>query len=214
MPEGGFLEQKSGSRGGLVIVVALHAAAFTALALSKGPQFIRDLDGPTVMTSIPIPDPPPPNDDPQRQQRESHLTTPPLPIPNPIPDPLPYHDPEPLPHVPDPGPTGTAFAEADRPVLPTPDIRSEAVMLASNLQPPYPTDEQSAGRSGSVRLRVTIGPDGRVTAAERISATSNAFWRVTERQALSRWRFRPATVNGRPVSSTRVMTVTFRIEDA
>jgi len=52
-----------------------------------------------------------------------------------------------------------------------------------------------------------------VTAVQRLSATSDAFWRVTERQALSRWRFRPATVDGRPVETSREMTVTFRIED-
>jgi hypothetical protein len=31
---------------------------------------------------------------------------------------------------------------------------------------------------------------------------------------LRHWRFRPATVDGRPIEATRVMTVTFRIQDA
>jgi protein TonB len=211
MTEGGFLEQKSGSRSGLVIVAALHVAAFTALALSKGPQFIRDVGGPIVITPIPIPDPPPPNPDPPPPQPESRLTTPPISDPLPIPDAFPHHDPDPFPHVPDPGPAGTGYAEAVRPQLPTPAIRREAEILAVNLQPPYPTDEQ---RDGSVRLRVSIGPDGRVTAVERISATSSAFWRVTERQALSRWRFRPATLGGRPIASSKVMTVIFRLDEA
>ena len=57
-------------------------------------------------------------------------------------------------------------------------------------------------------------PNGRVTAVERLSATSDAFWRATQRQALSRWRFRPATLDGRPVEGIKVMTVTFRIQDA
>ena len=67
--------------------------------------------------------------------------------------------------------------------------------------------------NGTVRIRVTIGTDGRVRAAERVSATSDAFWAAAERQALTRWRFRPATVDGRPIESTRTMTIHFRIED-
>ena len=63
-----------------------------------------------------------------------------------------------------------------------------------------------------MRLRVTIGADGRVKAVQRLDATSDAFWRSTERHALSRWRFRPATVDGRPVESTKVLTITFQIE--
>jgi protein TonB len=84
--------------------------------------------------------------------------------------------------------------------------------FADAMQPAYPTSEQRAQRDGSVRLRVTIGADGRVKAVERLSATSDAFWRATQRHALSRWRFRPATVDGRPVESRKVLSVHFRIE--
>ena len=99
---------------------------------------------------------------------------------------------------------------------PAPPVRRGAEIdprFASALQPQYPASEQRAGRTGTVVIRVTIGADGRVRAAERVSATSDAFWAAAERQALSRWRFRPATVDGRPVESSRVMTIHFRIED-
>ena len=36
---------------------------------------------------------------------------------------------------------------------------------------------------------------------------------MTEQQALSHWRFRPATVDGRPVEDSKVMSLVFRIED-
>ena len=96
-------------------------------------------------------------------------------------------------------------------------MRREAQLdprYAGDLQPPYPERERTAGRGGVVRIRLTIAPNGRVTAVERLAATSDAFWRVTERQVLNRWRFRPATLDGRPVQGTKVMTVNFRIEDA
>ena len=97
---------------------------------------------------------------------------------------------------------------------PAPPVRIEAQLdprFASALQPQYPASEQRAQNSGTVRIRVTIGTDGRVRAVERVSATSDAFCAAAERQALSRWRFRPATVDGRPVESIKVMTVHFRI---
>ena len=81
---------------------------------------------------------------------------------------------------------------------------------AGQLQPPYPAAEQRAQREGRVQVRVTIAPSGRVSAVVRLMATSDAFWRVTEQQALNHWRFRPATVDGRPVEGSKVMTLIFR----
>ena len=101
------------------------------------------------------------------------------------------------------------------PDLPPPPVRVEAQFdprFAADLQPPYPPSEEAAQREGRVRIRLTIGADGRVKAVQRLSATSDAFWRATERHALSRWRFRPATVDGRPVESSKVMNLTVRIE--
>jgi protein TonB len=63
-----------------------------------------------------------------------------------------------------------------------------------------------------VRLRLTIGADGRVKAVRRLAASSDAFWSATERHARARWRFRPATLDGRPIESSKVMTVFFRID--
>ena len=83
---------------------------------------------------------------------------------------------------------------------------------ADDLQPPYPPSEQRLERDGIVRVRLTIGSDGRVKTIERLSATSDAFWRSTQRHALARWRFRPATLDGSPVESSKVMNVYFRIE--
>ncbi len=57
-----------------------------------------------------------------------------------------------------------------------------------------------------------IGTDGRVKRAERVSAASDAFWAATERRALDKWRFRPATRDGVPVEAWRTMTVRFELE--
>jgi protein TonB len=84
-------------------------------------------------------------------------------------------------------------------------------MTSGDLQPPYPTAEQRLEREGRVVIRVTIGTDGRVKAAQKVSATSDAFYTATERHARARWRFRPATVDGQAVETTKTLTVVFRL---
>ena len=124
---------------------------------------------------------------------------------------------DPLPPLRDTLPPGPVVVPKADPV-PIPDpVRVEARFddrYADALQPPYPPSEQRAQRDGLVRLRVTIGTDGRVKAVERISATSDAFWGMAERHARTRWRFRPATVDGRPVESQKMMTLHFLIQNA
>lgn len=85
---------------------------------------------------------------------------------------------------------------------------------AQDFQPEYPAQEMRAQRDGLVTLRVLIGTDGRVKSVEQVSATSDAFFAVTKRQALGKWRFRPATRGGVAEESWKTMTVRFRIEDA
>ena len=217
MSQGGFYDQKTIRPSGLALVIGLHAAALAALVLVKGPEYVRPDFGRTAAVFIPIPPPPPEDPLPQPKQIRQQVqapSTPTLPPPvidlqpmGPIFPPLPPAPPAPrVEHQ-------VAMVEATRIDLPDP-VRVEAVFdtRAGDLQPPYPPSEQRAEREGQVRVRVTIGTDGRVKAVQRISATSDAFWAVTERHALGHWRFRPATVDGRPVESTKVMNLMFRLE--
>jgi len=82
---------------------------------------------------------------------------------------------------------------------------------AGDLQPVYPPSEQRAGREGRVVVRVLIGTDGRVKAVEPVSATSDAFLDTTRRQAIGKWRFRPATRDGVPVESWKRIGVSFSL---
>jgi protein TonB len=212
MPATGYYQQKTGSPSGFALVVLLHAAVFAALILIKGPQINRIFHPPTIVTLIPtdpIPDPirPPP----QTSRTEPHQST--ITQTETVIDThvtgqtvdLTDHPPV----FTDPGPPhATEIASTY-----VPPVRHEARLIGNDLQPPYPASEQHAQREGVVRLRVTIGPDGRVTAVERLSATSDAFWLATQRQALGRWRFRPATLDGHPVEGSQVMTVQFRLDD-
>ncbi|PVX31266.1 energy transducer TonB [Sphingomonas pokkalii] len=111
----------------------------------------------------------------------------------------------------DPGPT--ILPDLPKPMLPLVGANPDPRYL-QDFQPEYPAQEMRAQRDGLVTLRVLIGADGRVKAVEPVSATSDAFFAVTKRQALGKWRFRPASRGGVAEESWKTMTVRFRIEDA
>ena len=52
-----------------------------------------------------------------------------------------------------------------------------------------------------------------MTGIERLSATDEAFWIATQRHALRKWRFRPATRDGVPTASSKLLTIHFRLTD-
>lgn len=220
----GFLEQKPRSPTGFGLVLLLHGAVIGGVLMIKGPEIIAKR-GAIDIIDIREPTPPPPIDPPRPTERRD------IPLPPPstpfVPD-----------TVVDPPPTGERFASGpptdtwdsrtatsdagtggggtatippiDRP-RPEP-VRTQALFSRGvDQQPPYPVAELRAGREGSVRVQVRIGTDGRVKAISRISATSDAFWRATERHARDSWRFRPATEDGRPVESNKTLTVHFRL---
>jgi protein TonB len=221
MAQQGFLEQKPRSPGSLTIVIALHGAAIAALMLAKM-EYVRT---PTVITgayNVKPDKPPPPPEDPKpvdpKQQVKSRIDT-----VTPIVRPLVFNDvviADPKPSDPvtfDPRPIGPVTfdppADPPKPTPPPPPVREEArIDPRAKLQPPYPAVEERAEVTGSVTVVVTIGTDGRVKDVEKVRAASDAFYRATEQQALRHWRFRPATVDGKPVESRKTMTVHFRLD--
>lgn len=216
MSQGGFFEQKRASPGSLAVVVVLHVGVLGAVALVKGPEFTKHIFPPTHVTFVPLPqDPPPVPPEPVRvPEPRMTVVTPQVPNLPPLPRNPQIEVPQ-GPVGPPLTPIGTGTVAPPEPPAHVP-VRRDADFdprFAANLRPPYPASEQRAQRDGTVRIRVTIGTDGRVRAAERVSATSEAFWAAAERQALTRWRFRPATIDGRRVESVKVLTLHFRIED-
>ena len=215
----GFYEQKTVRPGGMALVIALHAAAFAGLVLIKTDIITRDNPITRVFTVTPPPEPkqePPPEPRRETPRQQSVLDAPTPVVPTRQPGPVVTERPVPPqpPYFPPAHETLIADLTPDLPRVP---VRVEAQLdprHAGELQPPYPPSEEARQNDGTVRVRVTIGADGRVKAIARLSATSDAFWRATERHALAHWRFRPATEDGRPVESTKVMNVIFRIGEA
>jgi TonB family protein len=71
--------------------------------------------------------------------------------------------------------------------------------LAGNTLPAYPDAARKAGRQGDVILKVHISATGEVTEVELIRG-EEPFASVAI-AAVRTWRYRPATVDGRPARS-------------
>ncbi len=212
MTEGGFFERKPINTTGLTIVIAMHAAVLTALALSKT-EVIREVFPITRAKLIPLKDDPPKlkPDKPKPVPKQTFVTQPKPDLVLPkfqTTDFTKTDDPPPLPTVEGPIVQPLRVETVDPPQ----PVRLAAVLDGrSELQPSYPSSEQRAGTEGSVTVRVLVGTDGRVKAVEKVRAASEGFFRSTERQARLHWRFKPATLDGRPVESWQVMTVHFQL---
>ncbi|WP_380783149.1 TonB family protein [Sphingomonas sp. R86520] len=168
-------------------------------------------------------------------------TPPPPPEPSPPADPLIRQQPRPAPR-PDapaplvPTPADTGFTVAPDPLPYTPPIGVDGAGIgtvavdppkpapvfvqpgidpryAADFQPSYPSEERRAEREGRVAVRVLVGIDGRVKQVERISATTDTFYRATLDRALAKWRFKPATRDGVPVEAWRAMSLTFVLQN-
>lgn len=209
--------------GGLTAAVAINVGLIAALMFA-GPTILPN-DPIRILetTNIPIDQPPPEPPKPQPETEDAVANRPTETIVAPIPlVPTPSTSDlvttvtitPPVPPMPlvgtDPGPV-VIPTPAPLPPLIAPQIDPR---YASAFQPTYPPAERRANRDGRVTVRVLVGTDGRVKQIERVTATSDAFWQVTQDRALRSWRFKPASRAEIPVEAWRTMTLTFRMEDA
>lgn len=83
--------------------------------------------------------------------------------------------------------------------------------LAGNPQPVYPPLARRRGLEGRVVLRVAVAADGAVQEVTVLRGSGHAMLDEAAREAVSRWRFRPATTGAGPVSAAVEIPVSFRL---
>jgi protein TonB len=91
-------------------------------------------------------------------------------------------------------------------------IRPPRPFMAGNAAPEYPLASRRRGEEGRVTLLVQVDPQGRVL---DLSVLGSSGFQALDREAertVRRWRFEPATQEGRPVFSTVPVVITFRLE--
>jgi protein TonB len=173
-------------------------------------QRIKDFTATSIPAEQPKPIPTPkPVEHKQTPQQKSLYVPPTHPTVTPLDPPVVDFGKVPTISEPPTGGTGT-FVEPVK-TTPLPVIVGPVVdpRYASSFQPAYPANEIRGGNAGRVTVKVLIGVDGRVKDIEKISAASDSFWEATRRQALAKWRFKPATRDGEPYETWKTMNVSF-----
>jgi TonB family protein len=78
----------------------------------------------------------------------------------------------------------------------------------TKVQPRYPAKAKRVNASGPVDVQVTISAEGRVIEAKATSG--HTLLREAAEEAARQWVFKPATLNGAPVETQRVLTFLFK----
>ncbi len=110
--------------------------------------------------------------------------------------PLPAPPPIAAPATP-PAPSTATMAPGDMPI----PLESPA--------PRYPPQALRRGESGTVLLRVHVGPDGVPYAVDLVQSSHSRLLDRAASEAVRRWRFLPAQRNGRPVSGIVEVPIAF-----
>jgi len=205
---------------GLLVWAAAAALAFHfgALALrlpQREPPPAPSRVDPIPLAPLPLPPPPPPERTP-RTPRELHRL---LPVPDPTPaapepireprppsvEPLATHD-EPL--------IGPLEAPPARPrrLAGTPGVIDPEIIPESRVQPRYPEAARLARQGAALVLRAVVRADGSVDEVEVLRCDRPGLgFESSAVEAVRRWRYLPATVEGRPVEVYLTILVDFEV---
>ena len=94
----------------------------------------------------------------------------------------------------------------------TPPVRKKA-KLKKRVKPRYPKAALRAGIEGTIVFLLTIGPDGRVKKVKAIGKPLGYGLDQAAEKAVKMWTYRPATVDGKPITSVKRVKVEFVLED-
>lgn len=211
---------RAGSPKALTLIIAGHAVLIAAVMTAKMELVTGTPFDPTDIVNIPI-DPPPPPPPPEPTPKVEPRPTEPLiqdPVIDRTPPIVPMGQNKPIELATGPSfPTVPPFG-GDA-VVPEPP-RHVPVKLgprfATNeaaVRPPYPNDKIRLQEEATLKLRLTIDARGRVIAVEPVGAADPSFLAAARRHILRAWRYKPATEDGVAVTSTTVITLSFRLED-
>ena len=91
--------------------------------------------------------------------------------------------------------------------------RAAVGITATHTVPPYPVVERRLGIEGTVTLRLTVGTEGQVTAAEVVtSAGREALDQAARAWIIGHWRYRPALKDGNPAVTQLLASVTYSLK--
>ena len=209
------IARRGDSPSTLLFIIGAHVTALAVVMSMKMdlPQIVRAPI--TEIIDVPIQPPPPPNPEPAKPHTApSNLDRVDPVIPTPLPDPVPFD-----PKLADNSDFGTIVGPItpDPPALPDKIVEPvrtgpRLATPADLLRPPYPQSKLDSQQEASLRLKLSIDERGRVVAVDPVGPADPAFLNAARKHLMARWRYQPATVDGRPLASTTVITLRFELE--
>jgi protein TonB len=209
--------KRQSSPNALLFVISVHVALLAVVMSAKMDLPARLHPGPRLIR-IPIaPPPPPPAGSTVKPRPQQHMTTV---VDKPDPTvPLPPIGDQPVATGGDQTGVGpiAGGGTAVTPVIPKPmitPIHHDPRLLTppSELKPPYPPSKILSEEEAVLRLRLAIDEHGRVVAVDPVGAADRAFVDAARRHLIARWRYQPATEDGRAVASSMVITLRFQLD--
>jgi protein TonB len=85
------------------------------------------------------------------------------------------------------------------------------IIPLQRIAPQYPRQAARDGITGSVKLEITVNPDGSVREAHVIESKPRGVFDSAAVTAVLRWRFKPKVVDGQPVAQKGVQEVEFNL---
>lgn len=215
-PTPGFADQRRHPQA-MLLIIGVHAVLIGAVMTARMAVPVIDDHGPIIVDWIKSPPPPPPPEPTPETPRPRNPTTSSVDRAEPIiPAPRPTDQTFDQTPAPDPGTIAGSDVDPDPPVftstLPTP-VRVAARFATPDwlVRPPYPADKQRLEEEAVLRLRLLIDERGRVTGVEPIGHADRSFLDAARKHLMAKWRYKPATEDGRAVPSSTVITLRFEL---
>jgi protein TonB len=190
---------------GIGFVLLLHVIAIWAIVNGLAQKIVKAVEPPPIVATI----------DKIKQPVVKPPTLPPVELKTTL-----------QPQVPKPDINIQPERAAPQPIAPVPlqpqppqnpGIPDSAVsgIMSTHTTPPYPAVDRRFGNQGTVKLRLTISPQGIVTAADIVQSSGFAgLDQAAMSWVMQHWKYKPALQGGVPVASTAVAAVVFNIRNA
>ena len=205
------------SPSALLAIVGLHAVAVGVLMTTKMDLGTNDTFTKTIVDLIKVPPPspteapPPPKSRPMPHNPVSQVDV--LKPIVPIDTAGPAFEQTPIDQPPVGPMAGTGTEYIPSPPI-QPPVRTAARFNTPEwaLRPPYPLSKRNAEEEATLKLRLSIDDRGRVVAVQPVGNADPVFLEAARKHLIAKWRYRPATEDGKAIHSSTVITLRFELE--
>ena len=90
--------------------------------------------------------------------------------------------------------------------------RSSEFVIERMVRPEYPRSAIQREAEGIIRVQAQVDPEGRVLSVVILTTNADPDLVESTRSAMTRWKFRPYLVDGRPVEFSVLVPFRFRLE--